>query len=68
MLLTYDLDVDVLHGVTMQGCRGAGVADPEIDCVGIFLEGYPGKGNVSLGVLEERDILVSEVVVFWKGK
>ena len=67
MLAAEDLHVDVLVVVLVQGGHGARVADPEVDGVGLLLQGNACPGYVALDVAEERGVLVPQVVVLRLG-
>ena len=60
------LDVDVFVVVLVQRRHGTRVADPQVDGLGLALQGDAREGYVLLDVAEEGGVLVSEVVVFFK--
>lgn len=62
-----DLHKDVFKVVLVQGRRGPRVSDPEVDGVGLLAQGYPRERNVPLGVWIQRQVLISEVVVFFRA-
>jgi hypothetical protein len=63
VLLADDLDVDVLHGIAVQGGDGPRVPDPKIDGIGTLFQGYAGEGDVLLGIGEEGDVLITEIII-----
>lgn len=66
MFTSPHLHVDVFVVVPVERSRAVRVAEPEIDCIGCFAEGYAGKGGTGGGdVGEEGEELVAEVVVFF---
>lgn len=65
VLAPRDLDVDVLVVVPVERRDGPRVADPQVDGVGVLLQGDPGKGHGALDLVEEGAVLVPQVVVFW---
>lgn len=38
---------------------------PHVDSIGLFLQCNPCEGNVTLDLIEDGDILVTKVVIFW---
>lgn len=53
MLLPNDLDIDVLHGITVECRHRSRVAYPEVDGFGLPLEGYTRKRDVFLSIGKE---------------
>ena len=64
MLGSDDLDVDVLVVVFVEGGDGEGVADPEVDGVGLGGERDSGEGDARGHVGGEEGVFRGEVVVF----
>lgn len=59
-----DLDVDVLVVVFVEGGDREGVADPEVDGVGVGGERDSGEGDARGHVGGEKGVFGGEVVVF----
>lgn len=64
MLLAEDLHINVLVVVAVHGRDGVGVADPQVDGLGLSLQCYPCKRYVLVDVCKDGCILMSQVVVF----
>ena len=63
MLFTENLHVNIFVVVFVQSGGRVRVSEPEVDGVGILLEGYAGEGDGVGHVGEEGSVFVAEIVV-----
>ena len=64
MLLSNNLNIDILVIIFVKRSSGKRVANPEVDGVGTLLESYACPGDIFLYMGEERGVFVPKVVVF----